>query len=330
MRRASLRHARVTAKANEWFNMPEMLQDELLPHCDLGSLVAISKMNKYARDIVKKFTSGNLEYLVKQFIDQDDVPEFFNLLHSTLSGVAGSVVTAILTAPYRHEPGLYQPPTKNTGVRRPPIWLLKNLNVLMPQGCMPIWCAFLDGLNLSRAAVQPGVDRKYRHTTGDHVVYEARTLGLTILLSESRDDSILTPLIGATTTFSTNLATSANIYSLYGDLLTQRRAIEGWFPTEVPRATEINRRRIRSSFSTGSWGGPCGWSCPTLWRQVRDLAGVGVFHYGGAGERKFPDGSQEGIPHTDNDMKWRLGDNCPNKHCPWFRANYFSSFYPTA
>ncbi|KAJ7643146.1 hypothetical protein DFH06DRAFT_1333929 [Mycena polygramma] len=330
-RQAALRHARATAKAYAWFNIPEMLQDELLPHCDLLSLLSISKMNRYARDIVQDFTAANLRYLVGQFIHKDDIPKFFDLLHNTCSGVAGSVVTAILTAPYRHEPGLYQPHTKGTGVRRPPIWILKNLNVLMPQGTMPAWRSFFDDRGLNLAPNQLGVDRKYRHTTADHVVYQCRTslraAGLTIQLSESRDDSVLTPLVGATTTFSTNLLTSANIYALYGDLLAQRRALEGWFPTEVPKATVINRRRYKSSFSTGSWGAPCGLSCPVLWRQVRDLSGVGIFHYGGVHKTKIPDNSKEGIPYTDTDLKWRLGDTCANKHCPWYRANYFSSFY---
>lgn len=133
----------------------------------------------------------------------------------------------------------------------------------------------------------------------------------------------MTPLIGATTTLSTNLATCANIYSLYTSLLTQRRALEGWFPTPVRKAVAMGRRGYRSSFSTASWQGPCGWACPVLWRNVRGLNGVGTFQWGG-NKGQFPDNSLAGIPYTNNDMKWRLGDRCTNKHCPWFRGDYFS------
>ncbi|KAJ7844554.1 hypothetical protein B0H13DRAFT_2364147 [Mycena leptocephala] len=304
-RRLRRRLAHNTVLANEFFHIPEMLLEELLPHCDLDVMFAISKTGKYARNIVKCFVAGNLRVLVEHFVSNEHVDAFYAVLETSLSAMAGSVVTSVLTPPYRQG------------------WIPMNLNIILPRGHMFMWREFLEGIGLSRVKDQSGVDRKFHHTTYDHIIYNSKAPDYTIDLTESRDCSLMTPLIGATTTLSTNLATCANIYSLYTSLLTKRRALEGWFPTPVRKAVAMGRRGYRSSFSTASWQGPCGWACPVLWRNVRGLNGVGTFQWGG-NTGQFPDNSLAGIPYTNNDMKWRLGDSCTNKHCPWFRANYFS------
>jgi hypothetical protein len=148
--------------------------------------------------------------------------------------------------------------------------------------------------------------------------------GFTIELTESCDDSILSPLIAATNTFATNLATCTTLFSLYPYLLRNKRALEGWHPTPVRKAVTIGRRGYRSSFSTASWDAACGWNCPVKWRYVKDVKGVGVFHWGGS-TNQHDDDSFVGVPVTDNHMKWRLGDTCTNKNCPWNRANYFAN-----
>jgi hypothetical protein len=50
---------------------------------------------------------------------------------------------------------------------------------------------------------------------------------------------------------------------------------------------------------------------------------VGVFNWGGY-DNQHPDNSNGGIPQTDIEMKWRLGDTCSNRHCPWNKGNYFT------
>ncbi|KAJ7601309.1 hypothetical protein DFH06DRAFT_1154581 [Mycena polygramma] len=323
-KRMSARHARTTAKANEFFLMSEMLGDELLHHCDVETIMAVAKTGQYARAVVKNWAAANLNHLVEDFVGDDDMDDFFEFLNTSGSAMTGSVVTAVLTAPYRHNAPDFVLEDPRTGVLMPRRWTVTNLDIVLPNGTMSEARSFLDGINLVPGIVQPGLDRMFAHTTVDYVVYEARTPGYTISLIESRDQSVLTPVIGSTSTSNTNFATSANIYSLYPALLNERRTLESWFPTPVPKATNMGRRRIRSSFSTSSWAGPCGWSCPVLWRQVRGLAGVGVFQWGGRGNI-YPDNANVGIPYTQNDLKWRLGDTCTNKNCPWYGGNYFTS-----
>ncbi|KAJ7677867.1 hypothetical protein DFH06DRAFT_1316663 [Mycena polygramma] len=328
-KRISLRYIRSTVQANRFFYMPEMLGTEVLQHCDLATLMALAKTGSYGRELVKRFVDGNVSHLVKDFVGKDELKNFFRVLDDALSAVAGSVVTASLTPPYRHNAPDAVLENPATGVLMPRRWKVTRLTVVMPRGYMPNWRGYLDGINLSPAAEQPGVDLRFAHTVVDYVVYNGVSEGFSIGLVESCDESVMTPVIGGTTTFDGNFATSANVYSLYTGLLNQRRALESWFPTPVPKAVAMAQRRFKSSFSTGSWGGPCGWSCPILWRQVRGMAGVGVFQWGGH-KNRFKDGSEAGIPYTDNDMKWRLGDTCTNKHCPMYGANYFTSVQAAA
>ncbi|KAJ7031318.1 hypothetical protein C8F04DRAFT_1185958 [Mycena alexandri] len=309
-KRMRLRHEKSTAAAHQFFHIPEMLLMELLPHCQLDSVMALAQTSHYARDFVKAFFATNQRILLQAFIGISNavIAMFYWILEVSGSGMAGAFASSLLTPPYNIE-------------------LTLNLNLFVPRGNVFLWRDFLGSLKLPLANDQPGVDRRYHHTTFSHVVFLGKSKGTTISISESRDNSVLTPLIGATTTLNTTICTAAKFYSLYADLLRQRRAIEGWFPTPVRKAVAIGKRGYRSSFSTTSWDRPCGLSCPVLWRHVRGLTGVGVFTWGGD-RNQHDDFSEVGIPVTDNDFKWRLGDTCTNRHCQLRNANYLSVAAP--
>jgi hypothetical protein len=151
---------------------------------------------------------------------------------------------------------------------------------------------------------------------------------MTIQVSESRNGSVITPLVGATSTYSMNIATCSDIYSMYTWLVRNGRALEAWFPTPIAKAVAMDRRRIRSSFSTSSWDAPCGWSCPILWRSIRGMKGMGAFRWGGNENQHRDTVSTVGVPDTDNDIKWRLGDTCNNKHCALRKGHYFKFVRP--
>ncbi|KAJ7036748.1 hypothetical protein C8F04DRAFT_1257628 [Mycena alexandri] len=295
-KRMRVRYERTTASAHAFFTIPEMFL-ELIPRCDLNTIMALAKTSRYGRDLVKSFSAANQRELLAAFVGDANLVYFYEVLETALSGMAGSLTSGLLTPPYNQA-------------------VTDNLNILVPRGNMSIWRDFLETINLGEHMDQPGVDRKFLHTTFSHV-------GFTISLSESRDNSIFTPLIGATTTLNTTLCTAAGFYSLYPSLLSQRRALEGWFPTPVRKAVAIGKRGYRSSFSTTSWQRPCGLACPILWRQVRGLHDVGVFNWGGY-KGQHSDSSGAGVPFHDNDLKWRLGDVCTNINCPSNSGNYFS------
>ncbi|KAJ7019073.1 hypothetical protein C8F04DRAFT_1276715 [Mycena alexandri] len=277
---------------------------ELLPHCDLDSVMALAKTTRRGRDLIKSFFASNQRDLLEAFVGQADIGGFYNVLEVADSGMAGAFGSGLLTPPYNEA-------------------MTNNLNVLVPRGNTFMWRDFFDSINIGEHMIQPGVDRKFMHTTFSHVVYVAKTEGFTISISESRDNSILTPLIGATTTLNTTVCTAAGFYSLYTNLLRQRRALEAWFPTPVRKAVAIGRRGYRSSFSTTSWQRPCGLACPVLWRHVRGLHNVGIFNWGGYNNQHH-DMSEVGVPFHDTDIKWRLGDVCTNVNCPSNRGNYFA------
>ncbi|KAJ7754888.1 hypothetical protein B0H16DRAFT_1458914 [Mycena metata] len=299
-----MRH-RAAAVGHTFFFLPELFAFELLWCCSLEAIMALSRTCHYSRDLIKVFFAKNQRVLLDAFIGGDNIKIFYDVLQSSSSGIAGSFASGLLTPPYSEA-------------------LTTNLNLFTPRGNLFIWNDLLAHIGLVALDEQPGIDRRYAHTTQNHIVFRAKTEDFTISVTESKDNSLFTPLVGATTTLNTTLCTAAKYYSLYANLLSQRRALEGWFPTPVLKAVAIGKRRYRSSFSTSGWQRPCGIHCPILWRHVRGLDGVGIFTWGGRGN-EHDDFSSVGVPVTDTDVKWRLGDTCSNSACPWRHGNYYAS-----
>ncbi|KAJ6498665.1 hypothetical protein DFH09DRAFT_1336578 [Mycena vulgaris] len=301
--------------ANQFFFIPELFVGELLYHVDLITIMILAHTCQYARDLVKAFFSCNLRLVIAQFIGEHNVKPVYDILEVSRSAMAGSVISSVVTAPYRH------PHNK---------WSPTSLNVFLPRGFMLMWTEFFDALGFpvhpaDRDAPtvdgENGVDSKFKHAAVAHVIYNAMP-GFTIQLTESIDVSVLTPLVAGTNTWGACLATVSDIYVVYKDLVARKRSVEGWFPTPVKKAVVLGRRGIRNSFSTASWERPCGLSCPVLWREIRGLKGVGIFRWGGP-KNQYADGvSTVGIPCTDTDVKWRLGDTCTNRNCLWKGASY--------
>ncbi|KAJ7130745.1 hypothetical protein C8R43DRAFT_1133835 [Mycena crocata] len=315
-RRVRLRREQETRVAHEWFHMRPMFLMEFLYRCELFTIFLLSRTCQYARDMVKAFFFGNLRLLVEEFLysgtkNCTNVNNFFSVLEISGSAISGSTVSYILTYPYRHA------------------WKPSNLNILVPRGKLPMWHEFFTSIGLTVVEDFNGVGRKHRHTTFNFIIYNSKKKGFPIMLSESRDASVITPLVGALSTFSANLATCSDIYCFYPSLTRQNHALEGWFPTPVRQAMAMYARGVRSSFSSTGWDGPCGWACPALWREVRGLKGVGVFRYGGVDNKHKDSISTVGVPVTDTALKWRIGDTCRNPHCPWTKANYLN-FNPNA
>ncbi|KAJ7148133.1 hypothetical protein C8R43DRAFT_1129276 [Mycena crocata] len=310
MRLRSDRESESHVAANSFFYIPELFLMELLQHCDLFAVMALSKTGQYGRDLVKAFFTNNLRILIAFFISYEHIDQFYIVLEASASAIAGSVTTSVLTFPYRHD------------------WLPANLNIIVPKGHMFMWRDFFDhiGLPLFAMPAQVGVDRRFQHSSRSHIIYCSKVAGFTIHLTESLTNSVMTPLMSATTTFATNLATASDFYSLYTFLLQHRRALEGWFPTPVRKAVTLGKRRYRSSFSTTSWKRPCGLNCPVLIRSLEDFKGVGVFRYGGP-DNRYKDNSPVGVPEINANMTWNLGDVCNNKNCDSNKGTYFGSVH---
>jgi hypothetical protein len=203
---------------------------------------------------------------------------------------------------------------------------------------MPLWHEFLASLSFELLDNEVGVLDAFKDTTINHFIYTCampvsaifldfrRPLtglqGYTIELSESVDNSVLTPLTAATNTWTMTMATPSKIYALYASHIAQLRSLEAWHPTPVKKAVTLGRRGIRNSFSTASWTKPCGQSCPVRWRHVRGLAGVGVFHWGGYANQHPDEESGVGEAYSDTDKTWVLGDICTNENCLWTNATY--------
>ncbi|KAJ7156444.1 hypothetical protein C8R43DRAFT_1125642 [Mycena crocata] len=294
------------AAAKKFFLIPELVIHELLFYCDLLTIMKLAKSDPYARDLVKAFFSCNLRLLVALFVSDAYVDEFYYYLDWSSSAIGGSVATSVLSFPYRHT------------------WTPINLNILIPRGCYVMWRDFLrQRLFLAEldSSLQKGVDERFAKSVHRHVIFHSMTPGLTIHISESVTASVLTPVIGATTTLATNLITCADFYCLYTFLQQHKRALEGWYPTPVEKAVTMGNRGYRSSFSTTSWKRPCGLHCPLLQRTLNNFKDVGVFRWGGP-QNQYADGSMAGVPYVDQDMVWCLGDICSNPNCTSNEGSY--------
>ncbi|KAJ7162724.1 hypothetical protein C8R43DRAFT_947200 [Mycena crocata] len=304
-RTRSISDIRGSAIGQIFFFIPELIVEELLYYCDLFTLMTVSKTCEYARDLVKAFFNTNLRLLVSLFVSDVHVKEFYEILDFSRSAMGGSVVTSVLSFPYRHT------------------WTPYNLNILIPRGRTAPWIEFLKRIALTKLpkSLQTGVDLRFENFAHSHVIYYSKIADLTIHLTESITGSVLTPVIGSTSTFDTNIATAADLYSLYTFMLQHRRALEGWYPTPVLKAVEMGKRGFRSSFSTTSWNRPCGLHCPLLYRSLNNFKNIGVFRWGGP-TNEFADNSLDGVPYIDEDMVWRLGDICHNPNCKAYKGSY--------
>ncbi|KAJ6576489.1 hypothetical protein DFH09DRAFT_1311171 [Mycena vulgaris] len=304
-KRMRLQRQKSSSAASAFFFLRPLFITEFLAHCDLVTIMTLAQTGAYARDLVKAFFACNLRLLVATFLSDQHVDAFFLLLETSLGAIGGSVVSSVLSFPYRHS------------------WTPSNLNIFIPHGGLFAWHQFLGSIGLFQGPEQPGVNHKFAHTTSSHLIYRSKLAGFTITLTESVNGSVLTLLCSATTTWCTNLATCSDFFVLYVKLANEKRALEGWFPMPVKQALTMGRRHIRSSISTTSWDSPCGLHCPVLWRELCGFEGVGVFRWGGDKNQHKDGVSTMGIPSTDNAMKWRLGDTCNNQNCRLVCANYF-------
>ncbi|KAJ6553727.1 hypothetical protein DFH09DRAFT_1085488 [Mycena vulgaris] len=243
--------------------------------------------------------------VVERFIGHENVKAFFLVLEQTDSAIGGSTLPRVLA-----------PPVDDIDD-----WLPSNLNLFVPLGRTAAWDDFFRGILLLPCAdqIQPGIARPYRTVTNSHVEYESRIVDHYIMLSESIDECVITPVTAASTTLGMSIATCSTTYILYPELTSKRRALEAWNPPNIRSCLAMEMRGYRRSITNMSWSKTCGWNCPFVWRRTQGLRGVGVFCWGGFANQMVDNGVI-GVPFTDVAMKWRLGDTCSNVHCPWSAA----------
>ncbi|KAJ7075981.1 hypothetical protein B0H15DRAFT_955956 [Mycena belliarum] len=146
---------RTSAAAHTFFFMRPLFIMEFLAHCDLYTLMALAHTGEYARDLVKAFFMANLRVLVSRHLPLTYIDQFFRLLETSFSAIAGSTVSAVVTAPYRHS------------------WTPTNLNIFVPCGYTFMWRDFFEHIGLEESDIQPGIDPKFAQTTRSHLVYQS-------------------------------------------------------------------------------------------------------------------------------------------------------------
>ncbi|KAJ7814302.1 hypothetical protein B0H13DRAFT_2293744 [Mycena leptocephala] len=129
----------------------------LLEACTLASLIVLSHTAVFFRTLVNTLFCIRRIATVDPFVGHNNIAE---VLKSTQSGIAGSIIAHILA-----------PPIDNIED-----WMLNNLNIYPP------------------------LVRPHATVTRSHVEYESRSKGWAITLSERIDTCVLTPATAAVTT----------------------------------------------------------------------------------------------------------------------------------
>ncbi|KAJ6467319.1 hypothetical protein C8R45DRAFT_1171755 [Mycena sanguinolenta] len=265
----------------------EIILYHFLEACTLSTLIALSHTSVNFRIMVKTLLRSRLRAVVQSFFGSANIESFFTLLEATDSAIGGSTIARVLTPP-------------PSGVDD---WLPSNINIFVPIGATSAWASYFAQLRLARIPVkQPNIPLQYAAVTSSHANYESYLHGHPILLTESIDECVITPVVASSTTIG---------------LFNLRRAHRAWYSPSVEKCIKLQDRGYRHSVSTRQWGRECGWNCPVLWRRIQGLKGVGIFCWGGLRNENLDNG-YTGLPFTDVSMKWRLGEVCSNPFCRWY------------
>ncbi|KAK6967140.1 hypothetical protein R3P38DRAFT_2589382 [Favolaschia claudopus] len=281
--------------AYAFFSLSEVVLYHFLEACSLSTLIALSHTSAYFRTLVKSLFRIRLTQIMEHFITHTNLASFFTLLHETDSAIGGSTVARVLTGGN---------------------WMPSNLNLYVRNGGVPKWEEYLNTVLYFRCEKQPEVDRGCLYATSSHTAFESAITGHVIMISESVDESIITPAVSSSNTLAMSVITSSTIVAMYPTLMNKRQAFDSWDRPTVAHCITLQKRGFKHSASTTSWTRRCEWNCPVLWRRVQNLRGVGMFCWGGL-NNNFPDNGREGIPFSDVSLKWRLSDVCLNEYCPW-------------
>ncbi|KAJ6483748.1 hypothetical protein C8R47DRAFT_1217441 [Mycena vitilis] len=316
-RQYELRSAASHVQTAAFLACHELVLYHMLEACTLASLITLSHTSSLFRTLVKTLFRIRLFAAVEIFVGRDNVANFFCVLEETDSAIGGSTLPFVLL-PHAGDSDDDDDDDEK--------WMPNNLNLYSPLGRTGPWDTFFHDIGLPSCAKQPGVSRQHMYLTNSHIEYESKVPGRPIKVSESVDLCVITPATAACTTMGMCLATCSTFIVLYPQLVVRGRALESWNTPTIDMSIDLLDRGFLCTVSNMGWSKTCGWNCPTIWRHIQGLRGVGVFCWGGNLQNMVDNGSV-GVPLTEvSPMMWRLGDTCKNVHCPWWKvARHVSS-----
>ncbi|KAG6918479.1 hypothetical protein DXG01_014106 [Tephrocybe rancida] len=274
-------------------------------YCSTHSLVAFSHTERVAQHSVRIYFRLLIADLLNPFLTKPVWRAwFFGFVTHTNAAICGSFASALIN------PLL---DIKSSDVST-------NLVVLVPRTSGWKWAGLLKKVGYSGGfLIDVSLGGEFGGVSHSSRVFR-NSSGYTITITESHTPSILPMLLSTPVTSHMNFVTAVGIYCLYPVLaavclsLSRSRHITG--SDFVPCAVQDRIKSLAYTYhsSTEEWGVACGTACPAIWRRMSRLEGVGCFRWGGV----FPS-EQAALDDEVVDghrLKWRLGLECRNVHCP--------------
>ncbi|KDR68038.1 hypothetical protein GALMADRAFT_146771 [Galerina marginata CBS 339.88] len=265
------------------------LLDMILELSCWTALMNMAQANRDLRFLVLDTFRKRVRRVLEHYIPSHEVEGFFELLHSTQSGIVGGVVRTMMVCHLPAYVGIF--PT--------------HLDIVVPHGhlvsAFSRWRRYLGalGYTASNVTLRVGGTKDFHSRTIELSARNDRQVS--VRLTESRSTKLLPVVLGGPNTSNFFVLTSDRLYCLYPELFRRNINIASRPRRRNECFTSFNYG-LRVLHSTRDLGLPCGLSCPAVWRSTLSLPGVGIWHW----RMLDADAKAANVVIDDVDYLWRV------------------------
>ncbi|KAH6886130.1 hypothetical protein BKA70DRAFT_1444498 [Coprinopsis sp. MPI-PUGE-AT-0042] len=288
---------------------------ELLVYSDWPTLMAVARTNSTARGCVQFEVRIRVRKLVKLFICNDDLDQFFDEIDKRNVLIAGSTIRNLFYMNLTWWNTLLSlDEAASNPLHRP-----KDLNLILPAGQREGMTCILNKMGYGAWTIE----YSSLHYEG---VLKTITRGFrmgplpqpaSITLSESSTNSPLPVLLASPLTCQLNVASATKVYSFFPSLVSVPVALR----TDYTHSSVCRHSYAHIQTQTDNRGmtSPCGTHCPARVRKtVRDPITASFRWNGGGGVRK---GSVDECMAKEL-IVWRFSVFCRNSYCEHYVPYY--------
>jgi hypothetical protein len=259
-------------------------------------LIRLASSHSVARAIVKDTLRLRFYSLIRDYFGLDTLI-FSELLRQSSGVICGSAAIWMFKTPCT--------------------WSPNDINIFVPYQNTQLLSLFFESRGykpVRSRIVGPDYGLFRQHINTVHIFIKS-DMHKRITVTESCSPSVFPLLLQPFDTLFATFVTADGLVCLYPHQLFTNVRICGSRSQSGCQLDKAYRLGFRSEMSTADWDGECGTCCPVLIRRICGLRGVARLDwaYGSvSGEDnilKFTAG---------NHFKWRLGDICLNKNCPFY------------
>ncbi|KAJ8584365.1 hypothetical protein M405DRAFT_845216 [Rhizopogon salebrosus TDB-379] len=131
---------------------------------------------------------------------------------------------------------------------------------------------------------------------------------LSVSVSQAGARGLMGVITGSNTTADMTFMTMGGVATFYPEFTLYGRNVRAQLFGEAENQIGSSKSDALSLESGTSFiGGPCGRSCPSLWRSIREFGPHGIFNW----DARY----RVGQVFEECDVEWRLSERCFNLHC---------------